>query len=86
MQINNNIEIAVILNEKFDEKLAAAVHKKFDIAVKIEYDMFVKGDLTTRIDGGDFTVEQADFILAWTDGYKIATHIVYLGLQEENDV
>ena len=42
MQINNNIEIAVILNEKFDEKLAAAVHKEFDIAVKTEYDIFVK--------------------------------------------
>ena len=86
MQINNNIEIAVILNEKFDEKLAAAVHKEFDIVVKTKYNIFVKGDLTTRVDGGDFTVQQADFILAWTDGYKIATHIVYLGLQEEINV
>jgi len=86
MQINNNIEIAVMLNEKFDEKLAAAVHKEFDIAVKTEYDIFVKGDLTTRVDGGDFTVEQADFIRAFADGYETATHIVYLGLQEEINV
>lgn len=75
--------MAVMLNDKFDEKLAAAVHKKFDIAVKSEYDIFARGDLTTRVDGVDFTVAQFEFIAAFSDGYHTASELVYLGLQEE---
>jgi hypothetical protein len=61
------------VNDAFAEELRQAVTKKFQgLRVTTTLNLFAMALSTTRVDGKQFTEEQAAFIAAFEDGYVAA--------------
>ena len=65
-----------LLNEHFREALPKAFLEKFGVEIETGYNFFANTVYSARIDGEDFTPEQAAFVSAYEAGYGEAMDFV----------